>query len=404
MARSPAPTRMVERYVAVVVAAAFASSACSRESGNLTAPANAARLSGQQLAATAASTIITFDAPGAGMGPGQGTMPVGIVQGEWVMGNYIDANGVYHGFLRAPDGRFTEFDVPGAGKGAGQGAVEVHGMNPAREIVGTILDANNVYHGFLRTPDGKFTTFDCPGAGKGMYHGTASHSVNPAGLILAEYLDANNVWHGCLRARDGTFTTFDPPDIGTGYYQGTFPAIFAGINPEGASVGEYADANNVFHAYLRAPDGTITEFSDPNAGGGYTGSIGINPAGEIWGVYFDANSVFHGFLRSPNGHLTEVDVPGAGTGTCQGTNAACVLASFGAITPAGTVTGVYADGSNVYHGFLRTPHGEFVTFSAPGAGRGDWQGTEATAINPEGATTGWYIDANNVYHGFLRMP
>ena len=62
----------------------------------------------------------------------------------------------------------------------------VHGPNSAREIVGTILDANNVYHAFLRSPHGKFTTFDCPGAGTGMYQGTASHGVNPAGLILAE--------------------------------------------------------------------------------------------------------------------------------------------------------------------------------------------------------------------------
>ena len=130
--------------------------------------------------------FITFDVPGAGTGSGQGTIPVGIVQDEWVMGSYIDANGVYHGFLRAPDGTITKFDVPGAGQGACQGAVEVHGMNSAREIVGTILDANNVYHAFLRSPHGKFTTFDCPGAGTGMYQGTASHGVNPAGLILAE--------------------------------------------------------------------------------------------------------------------------------------------------------------------------------------------------------------------------
>jgi len=31
--------------------------------------------------------IIKFDAPGAGTSAGQGTMPIGIVQGGWVMGN-----------------------------------------------------------------------------------------------------------------------------------------------------------------------------------------------------------------------------------------------------------------------------------------------------------------------------
>ena len=44
-----------------------------------------------------------------------------------------------------------------------------------------------------------------------------------------------------LRAPDGTFTTFDPPDAGTGAYQGTYPAIFSGTNPKGATIGEYLE-------------------------------------------------------------------------------------------------------------------------------------------------------------------
>jgi hypothetical protein len=348
--------------------------------------------------------IVTFDVPGAGTGAGQGTLPIGIVQGGWIMGSYIDANSVSHGFLRAPDGTITKFDVPGAGKGAGQGTIEVFGMTPGLEIVGTYADANNVHHGFLRTLRGKFTTFDAPFPGTA---GTGSLAVNWSGLILAEYLDANGAYHGLLRAPDGTFTTFDPPDAGTGAGQGTYSAIFSGINPEGACIGEYVDANNVFHAYLRAPDGTITEFDDPNAGTGTyqgTGTSGINPAGEINGWYIDTNNVFHGFLRSLKGDLTEVDVPGAGTGTYQGTDAAPYMPAFGGINPAGTITGFYADANSVYHGYLRSPQGKFVTFDVRGAGTGNWQGTLPLNINPEGTVTGWYIDQNGVYHGFLRMP
>ncbi len=358
-------------------------------------------------AAADKARIISFDAPGAGTAAGQGTLPVGIVQGEWISGTYVDRNNVYHGFLRTPWGTFIPFDPPGAGTGAFQGTIEVHGMNPALDIVGTIQDDNNVYHGFLRTRYGKFTTFDCPGAGGAPYQGTASHSVNGAGLISAEYFDANNVLHGCLLARDGTFTTYDPPDVGTGVFQGTYPAIFSGITPQGAIIGEYMDANYIFHAYLRAADGTITEFDDPNAGKGAfqgSGTSGINPAGEINGWYMDAENVFHGYLRSPNGAMTEVDVPGAGTGLYQGTYAAEFMQAFGGITPAGMIAGYYAEDSNVYHGFLRFARGTFVTFDVPGAGTGNWQGTLALNINPEGAATGWYIDANGVYHGYLRTP
>ena len=59
-------------------------------------------------------------------------------------------------------------------------------MTPALEIVGTSLDANNVFHGFLRTRHGKFTVFDAPDAGTGSYQGTGGLSVNPEGLILGE--------------------------------------------------------------------------------------------------------------------------------------------------------------------------------------------------------------------------
>ena len=358
------------------------------------------------------ATIITFDAPHAGTTGGQGTLPWGIVQGGWIMGNYIDGNGVYHGFLRAPDGAITEFDVPGMGTSPGQGAVEVFGMTSDLEIVGDYLDSSNAYHGFIRTPQGKFTTFECPGAAAG---GTGVTAVNPAGLISAMYVDVNNAWHGCLRARDGAFTEYDPPDAGTASGQGTYASIFSGITPEGAVVGEYLDNNWVWHGYVRTPHGAITEFNDPNAGSGAdsgqgTLTLGIDPAGEIWGTYMDPNYVFHGYLRSPEGSYTEVDVTGAGTDTFQGTCACWPIPCFGGISPAGTVTGSYLDGNYVMHGFLRTRDGKIVTFDAPGAGStpgtssSTWyQGTQAAAINPEGGITGYYTDANNVIHGFLRL-
>lgn len=322
--------------------------------------------------------IITFNVPGAGTSAGQGTMPIGILQGNWISGSYVDGNNVYHGFLRTPWGMFIKFDAPGAGTNPYQGTIEVHGMNQWLEIVGTVQDENTRYHGFVRSPFGKFTTFDCPGAGTGSYQGTAAHSLNDAGLISAEYLDSNNVWHGCIRDRDGNMTVYDPPDAGNvpGSYQGTYPAIFSGINAEGAIIGAYIDANNLYYAYLRAADGSITEFHDLNGGtSAYQGSgtSGINPAGEINGWYIDANNVFHGYLRSPNGVMTEVDVLGSGTGLYQGTYAAPFMPAFGGINPAGTITGFYADKNSVYHGFLRTARGKITTFDVSGAGTGNWQ-------------------------------
>ena len=65
--------------------------------------------------------ITTFDAPGAGTGPGQGTIPYAINLGSTIAGFYLDASNVYHGFLRAAGGTITTFDAPGAGTGPFQG-------------------------------------------------------------------------------------------------------------------------------------------------------------------------------------------------------------------------------------------------------------------------------------------
>jgi|SRR5919108_4110319 hypothetical protein len=95
--------------------------------------------------------------------------------------------------------------------------------------------------------------------------------------------------------------------------------------------------------------------------------------------------------------ITTFDALGAGTATGQGTFPT-------AISPAGSITGQYADASNVSHGFLRAPDGSITTFDAPGAGNGGGQGTIPVSNNPAGAITGNYVDASGVSHGLLRSP
>jgi hypothetical protein len=56
-----------------------------------------------------------------------------------------------HGFVRAKHGDITTFDPPGAGTGASQGT-EPFCVNLFGAITGFYIDADNVFHGFLRTP------------------------------------------------------------------------------------------------------------------------------------------------------------------------------------------------------------------------------------------------------------
>src|SRR5258708_14001355 len=62
-----------------------------------------------------AQSITTFDAPGAGTGPGQGTFTGQNLQSlGTITGYYVDAGGVAHGYVRIGT-TFTTFDAPGAG-------------------------------------------------------------------------------------------------------------------------------------------------------------------------------------------------------------------------------------------------------------------------------------------------
>jgi len=244
--------------------------------------------------------------------------------------------------------------------------------------------------------DGTLITFDVPGAGTSAGQGTEAlvGAISPSGAVTGPYIDASNVYHGFLRTPDGTITTFDAPGAGTAAGQGTGPGNVSCLNPRGSIAGGYTDANNMTHAFIRAPDGTFTTFDGPGAAT-FTFADSINPAGAVTAFYADASGVLHGLLRTPDGTITTFDVPGAGTAAGQGTDAAN-------LNPSLDITGFVIDANSVSHGFVRSRDGTITTFDVPGAGTGTGQGTFPFSNNPAGAITGYYIDGNNVFHGFLR--
>jgi hypothetical protein len=250
------------------------------------------------------STYITFDAPGADQGiiPFD-ISPSGVITG-FIRGAPSARGFSRHGFVRARNGAITVFDAPNAGTGDFQGT-RAYNRNGAGAITGWYIDPMNVFHAYVRARDSRFTVFDAPGAGTGPYpQGTFSFGgITPEGAITGYYTDASNVSHGFLRAPHGAFTTFDVLGAGTGDGQGTFaPAFGFGINPKGTITGDYVDARNVVHGFVRAPDGTITTFDAPGAGTGAgqgTTANSNNPEGAITGYYIDASNVIHGFVRNP---------------------------------------------------------------------------------------------------------
>src|SRR5262245_27195857 len=80
---------------------------------------------------------------------------------------------------------FQTFDPPLAAQGSGATLI-----NSSGEIVGLYLDANSVMHGYLLS-GGQYTTIDDPNAGTGPGQGTFVGGINASGTIVGSYTDAN---------------------------------------------------------------------------------------------------------------------------------------------------------------------------------------------------------------------
>ena len=222
----------------------------------------------------------------------------------------------------------------------------------------------------------KFTTIDVPGA-----TGTIPACINMAGTIAGNYRDANNSQHGFVRTADGTITSFDAP--GCAY------TAAVSINNSGVIAGECQDAQYVHLGFVRTPDGAITTFDAPDAMGGQgTQSAAVDAAGTIAGWYVDAHNVSHGFVRTADGAITEFDAPGAGTGSYQGTNVY-------AINDGGAIVGT-TNGNAGIRAFTRSPAGIMKSFEVSGAAL-----TALVSVNQAGVSAGVYTDSNGVSHGLV---
>ena len=75
------------------------------------------------------------------------------------------------------------------------------------------------------------------------------------------------------------------------------------------------------HGFVTYPPyRTYTSFDPPGSVNTLTAvASSLNLEGTVAGTYFDASGVAHGYVRAANGTITEFNVTGAGTGSGQGT-------------------------------------------------------------------------------------
>jgi probable HAF family extracellular repeat protein len=103
-----------------------------------------------------------------------------------IVGSYPDRNGTFHGFLYQ-QGRFTRLDPPDASDSARSGSLDgkgfaataAFGINNRGVVVGQYVDAEGVLHGYVWERKRGFRTIDPPrGAG------TVAADINDRSQIL----------------------------------------------------------------------------------------------------------------------------------------------------------------------------------------------------------------------------
>ena len=312
-----------------------------------------------------AYTYGTLDVPGAA-----NTDANGINDTSQVVGSYLDAKGITHGFIYS-GGSYSTLDPPGSTYTSAQG------INASGQIIGTYQDASGMTRSFSFI-GGNYTTLTAPGA---TY--TYANGISSNGQIVGSYVDTSGVTHGFLYS-GGNYTTLDMPSAN---YTSAL-----GINSSGQVVGQYSYAPNTNNGQAEYGflynAGIFTTLTPPNASS--TNPIGIDDNGQVVGSYWDASNNVLSFVY--HGGYTTLNMPGSTYTSVQGIN------SVRDIHPIVQVLGWYDDACGTMRGFVYI-RANYTTLAVPGATQ-----TSPGGINVNGQVVGYYIDSKQNRHGFLATP
>lgn len=131
---------------------------------------------------------------------------------------------------------YRTFDAPAAA-----GLTVAWGVNVEGAIVGVYMDAESVYHGFLRTRDGSMKTIDYPGSPY-----TQLMGINDRGDVVGFYQDPSDYILKGFVLRAGKFVPVGPADAANGSYPYR-------ITDDGRVLGWYMDSNYRVIGFLATP-------------------------------------------------------------------------------------------------------------------------------------------------------
>ena len=294
-----------------------------------------------------------------------------------VVGSYVDAEGNYHPYLRGPGGSFATLDIPAV---SNPEYFFLHGISDALNAVGRAKAVGDVPRTYAGNPLG-LQELKVPGSVS-----TEGWNVNQDNSVVGHYDSADGRRHGFIaRPKPGT------PQSRRGVTPPKLNYTFESIDVPGVdflAVTASSDFED-FAGNMRGPDGekdvaftlidgVFTTHDFPGSGGTYFYALGNN--GIAAGHYKDSEGLYHGVILE-NGELRQFDFPNS-----------VETEIYGYSDSTGALTGSFVDTSGVRRGFSGETIVEF-----PGAPE-----TYADFVSWTGHIVGSYRDADGVYHAYMR--
>ena len=287
-----------------------------------------------------------------------------------LVSSYIDADGIYHAYVRDTDGGYRSIDLPQADS---LEYIFFYGINSAGIYVARskrMGDIPRTYVGTFRERQ----ELQFPGAVR-----TGGWNINEDGSVVGHYESPDGRIHGFI-ARPAAETVVEPI---------VFNYTFESIDVPGVEFLQLA-ASSDFEDYAgntRSPDGekivgftlidgVFKTYDFPSSQGTFFHALGNN--GNAAGYYVDSDGHHRGVVLE-NGELRPYDYPGS-----------VETEIWGISDATGALTGNYIDASGVRRGFSGDAIIEY-----PGAVE-----TYADFV-AAGRLVGSYIDAEGIYHAYI---
>ncbi len=297
-----------------------------------------------------------------------------------VVGSYIDRDGLYHSYVRAPDGRFIL-----GGPLLNMEYFFEHGINDAGVTVLRSKAVDDIPRTYIGIP-GQIQEFQVPGSVS-----TEGWNVNQDGSFVGHYDSADGRRHGFIARPTGDTAALleNQPVVNPAGSTYTYEAIdVPGVDflelTASSDFNDYAgntkSADGQKTVGFTLIDGVFNTYDYPGSQNTYFYAFGND--GTAAGYYEDSNGLHHGVILEA-GELRQYNFPGA-----------VQTEIFGFSDATGALTGNFIDAEGVRRGFS----GETIV-EVPGAVE-----TYADFVNGAGVVVGVFVNSDGVYKGYGRSP